>query len=86
MTEFVTHKVQITAIDGRSSQQSDHLVKGNTAVNDIIFISLLEVPVHVGVNQTEDNGFVSHKCLIMAFAVGNSLFILAAVGYFPEQA
>ena len=86
MTELITHEVQVTSVDGRSRKQTDHLVQGNTSFHHSILVADLEVPVHVGINQAEDDGLVAHQCLVVAFAVRDGLFILAAVGHLPEQA
>ena len=85
MPEFISHKVQITSVDSRRGQQADHFMQSNTTVDNIIFVSLLHVPVHIGINQAEDNRLVSYQCLVMTFCIRNGLFILATVGYFPEH-
>jgi hypothetical protein len=69
MAELITHEVQVAAIDGRSSSQTNHLVQGNASVNHIVFITLLEVPVHISIYQAEDDGLVAYQCLVMALAV-----------------
>ena len=68
MTELITHEVQVTSVDGRSRKQTDHLVQGNTSFHHSILVADLEVPVHVGINQAEDDGLVTHQCLVVAFA------------------
>ena len=41
------------------------------------------VPVHLFVDQTEDDGLVAHERLVVAFAVAYCLFVVAPVGEFP---
>ena len=43
------------------------------------------MPIHIGINQTENNSLVSYQCLIMTFRIRDRLFILSTVGYFPEH-
>ena len=69
MTELIPHEVQISAIDGGHRHQSDHLMQGDAALGDIIHILLCKVPVHIGINQSEDNRLITHKGLIMTLAV-----------------
>ena len=43
------------------------------------------MPIHICINQTENNSLVSYQCLIMTFRIRDRLFILSTVGYFPEH-
>ena len=86
MAKLVAHEVQIAAIDGGSSNQTDHLVKSYAAIYYTVAVLLAEVPVHISIDEPENDGLVSHQCLVMAFCIRNSLFILTAVGHFPENA
>ena len=52
----------------------------------IVFITLLHVPIHIGVYQAENNGFVTYQCLVVAFRIRYCFFVLTAIGYFPEHA
>ena len=61
-------------------------MQSNTTIDYIIFISLLHVPIHIRINQTENNRLISYQCLVMAFCIRNSFFILATVSDFPEHA
>ena len=86
MTEFISHKVQITAVDSRSCEQTNHFVQCYTALYDSIFITFLEVPVHIRINQTENDSLVAYQSLVVTFAVRDCFFVFTAIGYFPEQA
>ena len=85
MPPFVAHEVEVAAIDSRSRYKAYHLMKGDTTCGNIILVTLLKVPVHIGINKTEHNGLVAYKCLIMRLCVRYRLFILTAIGEFPEN-
>ena len=44
------------------------------------------VPVHLLVYQAEDDGLVTHECLVMALGIGDSLLVGTTVGQFPNNA
>ena len=69
MTELVTHEIQITAVDCRSRKQADHLVQCDAAFYRSIFVTNAEMPIHIGINQTENDGLIAHQCLVVAFAI-----------------
>ena len=52
----------------------------------IIFIAFLHMPIHIGIYQTENNGFVAYQRLVMTFCIRYCFFVLATIGYFPEHA
>ena len=58
----------------------------NASIYGIVLVSFLHVPVHIRINQAENDGFIAHQGLVMAFRIGDGLFIFAAVGHFPEHA
>ena len=49
-----------------------------------VLVAFLEVPVHVGVDETEHYSLVAYKSLVVAFAVADGLFVGTAVFHFPE--
>ena len=55
-------------------------------MNYIIFITFLHMPIHICINQAENNRFISYQCLIMTFSVRNCFFVLPTVSYFPKHA
>ena len=73
VTELITHEVEITAIDCRGGNQTDHLMQSNTTMSHFVFITLLEMPVHICINQTEDDSFIAHQCLVMTLTVRDGL-------------
>jgi len=85
MSELVAHKVEVSAVDGRGGHQTDHLMERHTAFNNSVVVVLLHVPVHVRIYQPEDDGLISHQCLIVAFGVTDCLFVGTAVGRFPPD-
>ena len=50
-----------------------------------VFITLLEMPVHVGIYQSEYDGLVSNECLVVAFGIRNRRLVGTAVGNLPEH-
>ena len=86
MTELITHEVEVTAIDRRGSEQTYHLVQCDAAMGHIVLVTLLEMPVHIRINEAEDDGLVTHKCLVMTLGIGDGLLVLTTVGHLPEHA
>ena len=85
MTELIAHEIQVTTVHGASRKQTYHLVQRHAAYDIAGLVSFLEMPVHVGVHHSEDECFVSDKCLIVALGVGDSLFVLTAIGHLPKE-
>src|SRR5574344_1234852 len=54
-------------------------------MHHIGFISFLEMPIHISIYETEDNGFVTYQCLVVAFTIGYCLFIRTAIFHLPEN-
>ena len=86
MAELVAHEVEVTAVDGRGGDKANHLVKSNAAMNGSVFIAFSEVPIHIGIDEAEDEGLVAHEGLVVAFSVRDVVLIGTAVGEFPEDA
>ena len=42
------------------------------------------VPVHLLVDEAEDDSLVAHQCLVVTLGIGDCLLVGAAVGEFPE--
>ena len=85
MTELISHEVEIAAIGRTGSKESDHLMQSNTSLYHIVLVALLEMPIHVGIYKTEDNGLVAHEGLIVTLGIGDGLLILAAIGKLPHH-
>ena len=86
MSELITHKVQIAAIDGSQCHQTDHLVQGYATLGHTINVFFREVPVHIGIYQTEDDSLVAHQRLVVTLTIRNRLLVRTAVLHFPENA
>ena len=84
MSELVAHKVEVATIDSSCCDETNHLVESDTTMSHKVLVALLEVPIHVGIYQTEDNGLVAHKCLVVALAVADGLLVGTAVLHLPE--
>ena len=85
MAELVTHEVEISAIDGRSGDEANHLVQGNATVDHIGGVAMLKMPVHVGIDEAEDDGLVAYECLIVALGIRDGLLGLTTVGHLVED-
>ena len=48
-------------------------------------MAVLEMPVHIGVHEAEDDGLVAHKRLVVTLGIGDGLLVLAAVGHLEED-
>lgn len=60
-------------------------MESDSAIGDGIFITLFEVPIHIGVNQAEDDGFITDEGLVMTFGVRDGFFISAPIRQLPED-
>ena len=69
MSEFVTHKVEVTTVYGGKSDKAYHFVHGNTASHSHIIVAHHHVPVHFLVYKTENHCFVTHESLVVTFHV-----------------
>ena len=85
MSELIAHEVEVSAIDGRSRDETDHLMQRYTAVGHIGRMAMFEMPVHVGVHEPEDDGLVPDERLVMALGIGDGLLVLSAVGHLKED-
>ena len=86
MAELVAHKVEITAIDCRGRYEAYHFVQCDATVYGFVLIAFLEMPIHIGINQTEYQCFIAYKCLVVAFAIRDGFLVGTAVGKFPSLA
>jgi len=59
-------------------------VQGNTSAHHIIFITTLEMPIHVSVYKAEDNRLVTYQSLVMTLTIRDGLFVGTAVPDLPE--
>ncbi len=84
MSEFVAHEVEISTVDCGQCHQAYHLMEGYAACYSHIAVSFHHVPVHLVVDEAEYHSLVSYQSLIVAFHVAYCLFVVAAVGQFPE--
>ena len=86
MTKLIAHEVEVTTIDSRGGEQANHLVQSYAAMHVVVFVALLEVPIHVSIDKAEDDGFIAHQCLVVTFGIRDSLLIGATISHFPEEA
>ena len=86
MSELVAHEVEVASVYGAYCGQANHFVQSNAAVHIRVLVAFLEMPVHVAVYETEDDGLVAHERLVVAFAIGDGPLVTAAVCEFPQNA
>ena len=65
VAEFVAHKVEIAVAAGRQSEKADHFMKRYATVDDKVLLFLLHTIIHFLVAETEHDGFVANKRLIV---------------------
>ena len=85
VTKLVAHEVEITTVDSCCRHQAYHLVQGDASMHGAVLVSLLEMPVHIGIDEPEDECFVSHKGLVMTLTVGDGLLVGTTVFHLPED-
>mmetsp|Transcript_17773 Transcript_17773/g.41029 ORF Transcript_17773/g.41029 Transcript_17773/m.41029 type:complete len:473 (-) Transcript_17773:1167-2585(-) len=79
--KLVAHEVEVSLATERHGEHADHLVHGDTAVNNQVCRSEVgHAVVHLLVHQTEGNGLVANECLVVALAVANNLLLVPPVG------
>ena len=88
MPELVAHEVQVAVSGSGGGHETNHLMKGYSPVYQEVLRPLVHAPVHLLVDQAEDDGLVAHQGLVVTLRVGNGLFVRTLVGefvpYFPR--
>ena len=84
MSELITHKVEITTIDGSQSDKTYHLMESHAALHGEIVVVYHHVPIHLLIYKAEDYGFVSYEGLVMALAIRDCLLVSTTVCQLPE--
>ena len=85
MAELVAHKIQVAAVDGRGRDEANHLVQGDSAMHRAVFVAFLEMPVHIGVDEAENNRLVAHERLVVRLAVTDGFLVGTAIFHLPEN-
>ena len=85
VTEFVAHEVEITAVARRDGDEANHLVQSDSAIGNVILVAFFEVPIHIGINQPEDNRLIANESLVVTFGVRDGFFVCAAISHLPEN-
>ena len=62
---FVAHEVEVAAVDGRGGHKAYHLVERHAARHGAVLVAFRHVPVHLLVNEPEDDGLVADKRLFV---------------------
>ena len=40
-------------------------MESNTTASHLVFVTLLEMPIHIRIDEAEDNGLIAHESLIV---------------------
>ena len=85
MAKLVAHKVQITTVHGGRRHEADHLMKGQATLYGEVSVVRLHVPIHIRVDEPEDNRLVTHKRLVVALRIADRLLIRAPIRGLPPN-
>ena len=85
MSELVPHKVQVTAIDGRGRHEPDHFMERQSALYHKVSVVCLHVPIHIGIDESENDCFVSYQRLIVALGIADGLLIRSPIRCLPPD-
>ena len=85
VTELISHKCEISTIDSRSCDETNHLMQRYTTVHHISGMTMLKMPIHICVHKTEDNRLIAHQSLIMTLGITNRFLILTAVRHLVKD-
>ena len=81
---LVAHEVEVGPVDERGCGHAYHLVQGHAAVDHAVVVAHHHVPVHLLVDEAEDDGLIAHQRLVVALGIAHGLLVGAAVGELPE--
>ena len=85
LTQVVNAQFEALFEQNKLGKQTREFMR-NAAVDGTVLVALSEVPIHIGIDESEDEGLVAHEGLVVAFGVGDVALVGAAVGEFPEDA
>lgn len=74
MTEFIPHKIQPTFSTEGKSDEANHLVKSDPALDAMALGLAAHVPIHFLIHELECEGLVSDKSLVVRLDVGDVRF------------
>ena len=57
----------------------------DSTVGNVIFVAFFEVPIHIGINQPEDNRLIADESLVVTFGIRDGFFVCAAISHLPEN-
>ena len=60
MAKLISHEVKIASVYGGSGYQTNHLMECNASKSNVVFISNLEMPIHISINQTENERLIPY--------------------------
>ena len=86
MAKLVAHEVEVAFAACRDGHQTDHLMQGDGALDDHVFVAAVHAPIHFLVGQPEHERLVAHERLIVALAVGDVLLARTAGNQLVIQA
>lgn len=80
MSEFVAHKCKITLTSKCKSNKANHFMKSHTSeYSGSLLIEDWHVGVGLSIKEPHGDGFVTNKCLIMTFSIGDTFLFPSSV-------
>ena len=86
MAELVAHEIEVAPAARGERNETDHLVQGYAPVYQQVLRALVHRPVHILVDQAEDDGLVAYERLVVALGIGDRVLVGALVGELPPDA
>ena len=69
MPEFIPHEIEVSVPGGGCGDEPDHFVEGDSPVHRQALGSLVHEPVHVLIDQPENDRLVANQRLIVRFGI-----------------
>ena len=75
MPKLISDEVQIAVARGAHRDQSNHLMKRDSPVDNEALIACSHLPVHLLIGEPEDNCLIANERLVMGFSVADGSLI-----------
>ena len=79
-TELVAHEIQIAVTGSADGGQTDHLVQSDPTIHDRILRIHIHGKVHLLIDESEHQGFVTNQRLVVALRVADGPLVRPLVG------
>ena len=85
MAKLVTHKVKVALASCGGGKKSYHLMKRDTAEDNVRAAILSHRGIHLCIAKAEDDGLISNESLVVRLSVSNGLLVRTAVNMLPPD-